>query len=160
MKHWMKQFTATAMALSLTIGQAALASDALGHALHSGTAALSQGAELTRGYFWSDTYSDLRTERYVTYQPNKNVMPTVAYGTSVLQRATLSTMARQLENQGKRVVGGTNGDFYVLSTGQPLGLVVTDGVLRSSASYHYGVGFRSDGTAFVGTPSLNITAAM
>ena len=160
MKHWMKQITAAAMALSLSIGQAALASDALGHDLHAGTTALSQGAALTQGYFWSDTYSDLRTERYVTYTPNENVTPTVAYGTNVLQRATLSTMARQLESRGKRVVGGTNGDFYVLSTGQPLGLVVTDGVLRSSASYHYGVGFRSDGTAFVGTPNLTITATM
>lgn len=63
MKHWMKQITAAAMALSLSIGQAALASDALGHDLHAGTTALSQGAALTQGYFWSDTYSDLRTER-------------------------------------------------------------------------------------------------
>lgn len=160
MKHWIKQLTAAAMALSLTVGQAALASDALGHDLHSGTAALSQGAELTRGYFWSDTYSDLRTERYVSYTPNESVTPAVSYGANILQRATLSTMARQLENKGKRVVGGTNGDFYVLSTGQPLGLVVTDGVLRSSASYHYGVGFRADGTAFVGTPGLTVTANM
>lgn len=160
MKHWIQQFTAAAMALSLTVGQAALASDALGHDLHSGTMELSQGAELTRGYFWSDTYSDLRTERYVSYTPNENVTPAVAYGSNVLQRATLSTMARQLENQGKRVVGGTNGDFYVLSTGQPLGLVVTDGVLRSSASYHYAVGFRADGTAYVGAPGLTVTANM
>lgn len=49
MKHWMKQITAAAMALSLSIGQAALASDALGHDLHAGTTALSQGPRSLRG---------------------------------------------------------------------------------------------------------------
>lgn len=160
MKHWMKQITAAGLSLSLLLGQAALASDALGHDLHAGHTALSEGAGLTRAYFWSDTYKDLRTERYVSYTPNEDVKPTVAYGDTVLKRATLSTMARGLEAQGKRVVGGTNGDFYVFATGQPLGLVVTDGILRSSASYHSAVGFRADGTAFVGTPNLLITATM
>jgi len=151
---------AAGLALSLVMGQAALASDALGHDLHTALTALSAGTTVTRGYFWSDTYNDLRTERYVTYTPNEAVSPTVAYGANVLSRETLSQMARTLEDQGKRVVGGTNGDFYVLTTGQPLGMVVTGGVLRSSASYHSAVGFRADGTAFVGTPNLYISAAM
>ena len=45
--------------LSLLLGQTALASDALGHELHSGDTVLSQGTVATRGYLWSDTYSDL-----------------------------------------------------------------------------------------------------
>lgn len=160
MKHWYTRLSAAGLALSLLIGQAALASDALGHDLHAGTQTLSEGTTATRGYFWSDTYSDLRTERYVTYTPNETVTPAVAYGTTVLNRDTLSNMAKSLEEQGKRVVGGTNGDFYVLSTGQPLGMVVSDGVVRSSSSYHSAIGFRSDGTAFVGTPNLYISVTM
>ena len=78
----------------------------------------------------------------------------------IFSNATLSAMARTLEAEGKRVVGGTNGDFYVLTTGQPLGMVVTDGVVRSSSSYHSAIGFRSDGTAFVGTPNLYVSAVM
>ena len=160
MIHWNKRLSAAGLALSLLLGQAALASDALGHDLHAGTAVLSEGTTATRSYFWSDTYNDLRTERYVTYTPNEAVNPTVAYGDTVLTRATLSAMARTLEAEGKRVVGGTNGDFYVLTTGQPLGMVVTDGVVRSSSSYHSAIGFRSDGTAFVGTPNLYVSAVM
>lgn len=160
MIHWNKRLSAAGLALSLLLGQAALASDALGHDLHTGTAVLSEGTTATRSYFWSDTYNDLRTERYVTYTPNEAVNPTVAYGDTVLTRATLSAMARTLEAEGKRVVGGTNGDFYVLTTGQPLGMVVTDGVVRSSSSYHSAIGFRSDGTAFVGTPNLYVSAVM
>lgn len=160
MRHWITRLSAAGLCLSLLMGQAALASDALGHDLHTGSLVLSEGTVSTKGYFWSDTYNDLRTERYVTYTPNEAVSPAVAYGANILSRETLSTMARTLEEQGKRVVGGTNGDFYVLTTGQPLGMVVTDGVLRSSSSYHSAIGFRSDGTAFVGTPNLYISATM
>jgi len=160
MKHWMRKLSAAALALSLLTPQAALASEALGWDLHAGTAALSEGTTVTQGYFWSDTYRDLRTERYVTYTPNEDVKPSVSYGDYVLQKSTLSAMAKKLEAAGRRVVGGTNGDFYVMSTGQPLGLVVTDGIVRSSSSYHYAVGFRADGTAFIGQPSLQVTATL
>ena len=155
-----RKLTALGLCLALILPQTALASDALGHDLHTAGRPLSQGTDLTTGWFWSDTYSDLRTERYLTYTPNTAVTPTVAYGSSVIDKATLTAMAKSLESQGKRVVGGTNGDFYVMATGQPLGLVVTDGVVRSSSSYHYAVGFRADGTAFIGQPQLRITATL
>lgn len=155
-----RKLTALGLSLALILPQTALASDALGHDLHTANRPLSQGTGLTTGWFWSDTYSDLRTERYLTYTPNTAVTPTVAYGSNVIDKATLTAMAKALESQGKRVVGGTNGDFYVMATGQPLGLVVTDGVVRSSSSYHYAVGFRADGTAFIGQPQLRITATL
>ena len=160
MKRSIKRAIAAAAALALVMTQSAMASEAMGGELHQTNGVLSKGTTLTSQTFWSDTYSDLRTERYVSYAPNADVIPTVAFGTTVLSRETLSTMATTLQNQGKRVVGGTNGDLYVLSTGEPLGMVVTDGVLRSSASYHYAVGFNADGTAFVGQPQLLITATV
>lgn len=159
-RHWMQKLTAAGLALSLLLGQTALASEALGWDLHAGTTVLSEGATLTRGYFWSDTYSDLRTERYVTYTPNETVQPTVAYGAAILEKATLSAMAQALEAEGRRVVGGVNGDFYVPATGEPLGLVISGGVVRSSSSYHPAIGFRADGTAFMGTPNLTVSAVM
>lgn len=160
MKHRFRKLTAAGLALSLLLGQAALASEALGHDLHAGTTVLSEGAALTRSYFWSDTYQDLRTERYVTYIPNESVRPAVVFGGNLLERDTLSNMAETLEAEGKRVVGGVNGDFYVPATGEPLGLVVTDGIVRSSSSYHPAIGFRADGTALVGTPYLTVSALM
>ena len=94
----------------------------MGWDVHTGRAPLSQGASLGKNVFWSDTYSDLRTEYYVEYSPNASVVPTVAYGSKVTDRVTLSGMAQTLESQGKRVVSGLNGDWYVLSTGAPTGL--------------------------------------
>ena len=48
MIHWNKRLSAAGLALSLLLGQAALASDALGHDLHAGTAVLSEGTTATR----------------------------------------------------------------------------------------------------------------
>lgn len=158
MKHLKRRCLAIGLALLLAAGPAAHASEALGHEIHNGTMELSQGTGLTKQIFWSDTYSDLRTERYFTYSPSLNVSPTVAYGDKVLSRATLTSMAETLEAQGKRVVAGVNGDYYVMATGTPVGLVVTDGVIRSASPFNYAIGFREDGTAFIGQPNIAVTA--
>ena len=161
-----KRLTAGALVLALTAGPAASASVALGHDLHQGQVDISVGTQISQQIFWSDTYSDLRTEHYLTYVPNSDVLPTVAYGDTVLSRATLSAMAQNLEQSGERVVGGINGDYYAMSTGSPVGVVITDGVIRStpsvdstaSGSWYWGIGFRSDGSAFIGQPKIAIQA--
>ena len=152
MKQFLRRGAALGLALAMTV-TAASASQALGWDLHTGTAPISVGTTLTTNYFWSDTYSDLRTEHYVTYTPSTDVSPTVAYGTKVTDRMTLTGMAQQLESQGKRVVSGLNGDWYVLSTGAPTGLVVTDGVVRAT-------GFYDDGTAFIAQNGLSMSVTL
>lgn len=162
MKSIRTRTIALVLAAALGLAPAAWASEALGHDIQTGTVSLAAGTELTHQIFWSDTYSDLRTERYFTYTPNKNVTPVVAYGDKVTSRETLTTMAQRLEGEGKRLVGGINGDLYVMATGEPLGTVITDGVLRSvpgtNNQGYYAIGFRSDGTAFIGKPDLTVTA--
>ena len=39
-----------------------------------------------------------------------------------------------------------------------MGIVITDGVLRSSASYLHAIGFNADGSAVIGTPNLSLMA--
>ena len=73
-------------------------------------------------------------------------------------KSKVSTMAKQLEEQGYRVVAGINGDFYNVGTGLPIGIVVTDGLLRSSDAGYYAVGFRKDGSAVLGKPGVKVTA--
>ena len=161
----LKRLAAAAVVLGMTSSMAS-ASVALGHDLHQGSVDLSVGTDITQQIFWSDTYSDLRTEHYLTYTPNSDVTPTIAYGDTILSRASLTSMAQSLENQGKRVVGGINGDYYAMATGSPVGVVITDGVIQSapsvdstaSGSWYWGIGFRSDGTAFIGQPKIAIQA--
>ena len=160
MKQWIRRGAALGLALALTV-TAASASQAMGWDVHTGRAPLSQGASLGKNVFWSDTYSDLRTEYYVEYSPNASVVPTVAYGSKVTDRVTLSGMAQTLESQGKRVVSGLNGDWYVLSTGAPTGLVVTDGIVRATGYYNdtWAIGFNADGTAFIARNGLSVSVS-
>jgi hypothetical protein len=159
MRHKLIRTAAVVLAAVLTVGPAASASQALGTEIHTSRTHLAQGVDYTHQTLWSATYSDLRTENYIEYTPNTSVQPAVAYGDKVLSRKTLTSLAQSLQDQGKRVLTGVNGDYFVMATGAPLGLVVTDGVLRSSSSYLYALGFDESGRAFIGQPSLSVTAA-
>lgn len=149
-----------ALALAVAVGLAPMASAsvALGDELHSGTVTLAPGTDLTTQTLWSNSKEDLRSERYLTYSPTEGVYPVVYYGDKVLSKYSLTDMAKALEAQGLRVVGGINGDFFDMSTGNTLGVLISDGVLRSTDGAHYAVGFLEDGTAFIGQPTLSVTA--
>ena len=157
----MKHFSRRALALLLSaalLSSTALASYALGDELHQYSIRLSEGASLTTQMFWSNSKSDLRTENYITYSPHSSLSPVVSYGDSILVKQSVPSMATSLEKQGERVLGGINGDYFVMATGDPLGIVLTDGILRSSASYLSAVGFFQDGSALIGKPELTVTA--
>lgn len=86
------------------------------------------------------------------------VRPVASFGSSVCGRSTVSEAAQKYESLGYRVVGAINGDFYDLSTGYPLGILVSDGELLSGSPEYYAVGFRADGSAVMGAPNLTMTA--
>lgn len=158
MKAMLRRAAALLLCATLLLPTAALASDALGSKLYAYTLPICDNTTLTRQVMWSASRKDLRTENYVTYTPSNSVSPQVSYGSTVLSKQSVTSMAKSLERAGQRVLSGVNGDYYVMATGDPLGLMVTDGVLRSSASYHSAVGFRADGSAVVGKPALNLRA--
>ena len=147
-----------AFTLLCSLGLTAAASDALGEDLTSKDTLLNQETQLSTNVFWSTAYSDLRTENVITYTPNDAVTPIVTYGGSLTARTTVTATARALESQGYRVVAGINGDFFNTSNGLPIGLLVSDGQLLSSDGGYYAMGFRADGTAVIGKPSLSISA--
>ena len=136
----------------------ASASDALGEEMSQKNVQIHQETQLSTNVFWSTTYSDLRTEHLVTYVPNGKVTPIVTFGESLTSRNTISSMAKSLESQGYRVVAGLNGDFYNVNTGLPVGVVITDGEIRTSDAGSYGIGFRADGTAVIGKPGIKVQA--
>ena len=160
MKHRIRKLTSLLLSLSLisALTLPAAASNALGEDLSAKDTLLHQETQLSTNVFWSTTYSDLRTENLITYTPNKTVTPIVTYGDVLTDRSSVAAMAGTLETEGYRVVAGINGDFYNVSTGLPIGLVVTEGVLRSSDAGYYAIGFRADGTAVLGKPGVKVSA--
>lgn len=160
MKQISRKFLSLLLALALlgSLSLPALASDALGEDLTARDTLLNQETQLSTNVFWSTAYSDLRTENLVTYTPNRDVTPIITYGDVLTDRSTVSTMAKTLEAQGYRVVAGINGDFYNVNNGLPIGIVVTEGRLRSSDAGYYAIGFRADGTAVLGKPGVKVSA--
>ena len=160
MKKFLHRTLSLLLSLSLvsSLAVTAAASEALGEDLTSQETLLNQETQLSTNVFWSTAYSGLRTENLITYAPNDDVTPIVTYGDTLTACSTLSTAAKRLENEGYRVVAGINGDFFNFGTGLPIGLVVTDGQLRSSDGGYYAIGFLEDGSAVLGKPGLKVTA--
>ena len=160
MKRFLRKSLSLLLSLTLLSALAlpAAASEALGSDLTSRDTLLNRQTQLSTNVFWSSAYSDLRTEHLITYTPNKDVTPIVTYGDVLTDKTTVSDIAKTLEDEGSRVVAGINGDFYNLSTGLPVGIVVTEGQLRSSDGGYYAVGFRDDGSAILGKPGIKVTA--
>lgn len=140
-------------AASLTLSPLAAV---IGTDLHVYNTDVHQGTVLSHGVYWGATANDKRTENYVVYTPNITVRPIITYGGVVASTSTVSTAAKKLENQGYRVVAGINGDYYYIGNGIPMGLLVTDGVIRSGYNYTWAIGFMEDGTTIMGDPKVSL----
>ncbi len=141
----------TAASLTLTPLAAVIGSD-----LYEYDTEIHNGTVLSHGVYWGATANDKRTENYISYTPSDEVTPIVTYGSKVTSTNTVSSAAKTLESQGYRVVAGINGDYYYTSNGVPMGLVVTDGVIRTGYNYTWAIGFMEDGSAIIGDPRLSI----
>ncbi len=153
----MKRFLHKTAALLLT---AAVLLCAVGAAAFepatSGALKLADGVTLTSGTIVRENRNDVEVvrENVVEYSPDDDaVRPMVAYGKTLYGRSTMSKIADYLEDEDLTLVAGINGSFFDMSTGIPYGMIVTEGILRSSGNT-LTVGFYEDGTAIIGTPEL------
>ena len=142
----------TALCLILTAGALA---DILGSLINGHETYLGAGMELSKGVYW--TGSDYQTENYIEYTPSQTITPVVVSGSKVCNYGNFSSMAALLEKQGKHVIAGINGDYFVVANYEPLGIVLENGELLSSDADHWAIGFKDDGSAIFGQPDLQIT---
>ena len=95
-------------------------------------------------------------ENVLYYNVDKAVKPIVAYGNTLYGRSSMKQTATYLDDNDLMLVAGVNGAFFDMNNGIPYGLVVTEGVLRSSGNIQ-SVGFFDDGSAIIGEPGLKVT---
>lgn len=99
----------------------------------------------------------LQKQHYLEYTPNEDVLPVVAYGRGFYGKSTINHVADYLQTDlGADPVAGFNADFFNIGTGIPIGIVIKDSTLITSAGGAYAVGFRADGTAVFGKPQLTM----
>lgn len=144
---------AIAWACCLILATGVLAA-VLGDLINGHETYLGAGMELSKGVYW--TGSDYQTENYIEYSPASSVYPVVVDGSKLCNYGNFSSMASLLEKEGKHVIAGMNGDYYVVATSEPLGLVVLNGELWSTDADHWAVGFMADGSAIFGKPDLSV----
>lgn len=159
MKHVRKLASAlSAAALFLSLVPAAAASEVYGQEIKAKTVPVAPGTAVTAQAVWAPNSAVPRTEHYLTYSPNGAVKPVVRWGDYLTSRRTLDQMAQVLEGQGLRVAGGINASFFE-SNGSPIGVVISGGRLLSSNPDYKVVGFKADGTALMGQPTITLSAA-
>ena len=73
----------------------------------------------------------------------------VVYGDTLYGRSTMDYMREYMKEKGYTVVGAVNAAFFDLKNGLPLGMVVTDGILRASGS-GVTLGVEDDGGILLG----------
>ena len=132
MKHFAKT---SCRLLAASLAAVQLMSIAAGAAFDSGFSysyAVGEGLSYTR-MEGKDSGGPQRAN-ILTYQPNTGVSPVMVYADEQLygSKATITNAVKYLENQGHTVIGGTNADFFVMSSGIPIGLVIDQGELISS----------------------------
>ena len=159
MKHFVK-LPIRLLAASLAVVQ--LVSAAAGAAFtnsFSYSYPVGEGLQYTRSE--GKNSAGLQKANILTYTPNTGVSPIMVYADEQLygSQATITNAVKYLEIQGKKVIGGTNADFFVMSSGIPIGLVIDEGELISSDAWQYAVGFKADGTAVMGRPTMNMSIA-
>ena len=156
MKKRLSVVAALALCAALLAGSCLASS--LGSTLATSSLGVGTQTELATGVYWNGSISARQTEHVITYEPNDTVQPTVVFGDTLYGRSTMDYLAGWAQKQGKTIVAGVNGSFFSMTNGVPIGLVVTEGILRSSGSNN-AVGFRADGSAVIGAPGLYVTMA-
>lgn len=113
--------------------------------------------ELTKGVFYSTALKDQITENFVAYSPGGNVKPVIAYGNDIYGAASFKTVVSYAEAAGQHVVAGINADYFTMANGVADSIVIQDGIIKTSeSSKNTAIGFRADGSAFIGRANLKV----
>ncbi len=109
--------------------------------------------DLGDGFSYSDTMLSASSGREESYQmsstPQNSVKPIVLSSDAIHSCMTITNVISYAAQLGYNVVGAINTDFFAMSTGVPLGIVVENGIYKSSPSGYPSVCFDADGNASI-----------
>lgn len=146
--------------LSLLLAAAVLVTPALAYGDGTGEAVYINTTELADGFTYTNAVSyddDGRAESFtLETERGSSVYPIVMACDTIYGGFTVTEMTAYAESLGYNVVGAVNADFGE-SNGVPTGMVVENGVYKSSPEGNSAIAF-SDGRAFVSEkPEVELT---
>ena len=158
MKRIVTSILVCALALSLLTAMAATAL-----AAGAGTVVYKNTQQIADNLSYTDTISYINgAERQKHYELSLtgkgDAYPIIMACDTIYGRLTIDHMVSYAEKQGKNVLAAVNTDFFSMKTGVPLGIVIEDGVYKSSPEQNTAVAFKPDGSVyFSDNPEVNIT---
>lgn len=142
-----KKLIAFSLVLVLLISQVYAAGAGTGSSVYS------SGMELVEGFSYENeisyTSSGYRVETHTLISSaNSSVYPIVLANDTIYGGMTVTEVIAYAESLGYNVVAAINSDFGYWSTKIPCGMVVEDGIYKSSPEQNNALAYLADGTAF------------
>ena len=145
--QWLRRGAAAALAACL------LTQSGAAQVLHESSLQLTDDLALRATYSQQEEASV--REKILIYAPGGDVQPIVVYGDTLYGRSTMDYIREYLDEQNLSATAAINAAFFDMSTGIPYGMVVTDGILRSSGD-GYTVCIWENGRLEIGNPMLQL----
>jgi len=127
----------------------------------TGAPSYSNTTELTEGFRYTNeiTYN-AAGKRVETFMLDagaaSGVYPIVSAGDTIYGGLTEAAVIRYAEAQGRNVLAAVNADFFSMATGVPLGIVIEDGVYRSSPEDEGALYFGDKGAGYAERVAVDI----
>lgn len=150
----MKTVAALLIILSLLT---ATAVNALGDAVYINTRNLADNLEYVNTVAWSPEFG--RTESFAVRMTGPgDAYPIIMKGDTVYGSTKISNIISYAESLGKNVLAAVNTDFFFTENGVPMGVVIEDGVYKSSPDGRNAVCFGYEGSVdIIDAPSVLIS---
>ncbi len=148
------------IALLLTFSTQTAFASILGNLIDSSSMLIAPNTNYYKTSFMSDQKGVGRqTEYFAEYTPTADVLPVVVTGESIWGRRTIMQAIDYMTQNHMQPMLGINASFFSLSTGVPMGHVITNGEITSKDGTTLpAIGFRADGTAFIADLGIYTTA--
>ncbi|MBQ6684600.1 MAG: phosphodiester glycosidase family protein, partial [Firmicutes bacterium] len=157
----MRRVAAAALAAVMALGPVSSFAATFGTQLEQKNLDMTETIRLTNESWYSTYLDDEIVENYVTYEPDGDVVPVVHYGNDIYGAAGMRTVIGYAQEAGLNVIAAINGDFFTVDNGVATGLVIKEGIIRSSESTvanYNSVGFYDDGEVIIGRSGLQTRA--
>ncbi len=154
-----KKFLALFLALSLTLSLAVptVFAAAVGSTVYDHAVTLTDNLTYSNSIAMNGTYG--REEGFsLAVTPGGDVTSIVLPGDGTIYgAASIATAVSHAQSLGYNVLAAMNCDFFSTLTGVPMGLVIENGLYKSSPEIRNAIAYRADGTAFLTKPQVTIT---
>lgn len=127
-----------------------------------GTITTKEVSEILPNVTYTNTvaeHSGGRVESFtLTAAPSSTLYPITIQGSgSIYGGGTIQNAVAKAEALGYNVIGGINSDYFSLSTGVPMGIVIEDGIYKSSPSQYSSILFNGNDTTILGPMEVTTT---